>query len=1067
MKITTFTTLLVAASLAVMGQSVDFNAWQDPLISGINRLPARATLYSHPSAESALTKTREESGRFLSLNGEWDFAWYPKPGDVPASVGTAGYQPEWKKIPVPSNWEMHGYGTPIYTNSVYPFKVDPPFINDHDNPVGIYQRSFDRPAGYEDQQVILHLGGVSSAYRVWVNDTFVGYAEDTCLPSEFDVTKLLQHNDNKLVVQVWRWCDGSYFEDQDHWRMSGIHREVLLLARPKQGIDDIATAPRQIDENKWALDIRPTMHGLDLENADRFTVRATLLDHARAPVGGGEISAKAVVNEFYPQRENVAFGNLLSLEVEAPRLWSDEDPYLYTLLVALHEDGQKEPLSVYPINIGFRSVEVSEDGVFLVNGEPVLLYGVNRHDHSAENGKTVTRRDMEKDILTMKRFNINAVRTAHYPNDPYIYDLCDKHGLYVIDEANVESHGVRGLLTNQAEWTPMMLERITRMVERDRNHPSIVIWSLGNEAGQGPGHAAMAGWVKEEDPTRLVHYEGASSVRSAPGFINQSQKPEYDQSVRYNGNPYDPSWVDVISRMYPSVAQLKGMVDYQNENQLKRPIMPCEYSHAMGNSLGNFDEYWELIRSEPRLMGGFVWDYRDQGVLKENDNGETFLAYGGDFGDTPNTGPFCLNGIVDSFGNPKPQTWQVKKSHQPIAVTWNGDAFTATVENRFYFQDLSKYKAVAQILENGEVIATETFTVDNLAPQSSKAVKLPLSKPEIKSGREYLVRVLFTLANASTWGSRGHVVAFDEFVTDWKADAQDNVVEEREVALQTSEDAYTVQIGDDSYTVSRESGFLTSLVRGTEILESPLRPNFWRAMTDNDKMGASLKAPEAYAQWPWKAVHEKLQFNSVTAVETDSGVEIIALTKLPEVGVEELKLVYSVSKSGQFDVELTMVRGDESPLLPRFGITFGLDEGYEEAEFYGRGSRETQWDRKSGTPLALTTSKLEKLHYDYARPQENGTRTDTRFLHVSGEGLQGLHFIGSPTFDFSVWPYTQEILSSAAHPYDLKSAGYWTFNIDLRQMGIGGDDSWTTKALPMEKYRLESLGRTLEFKLTF
>lgn len=1062
--------LLIISLLACVcgfARADDFNAWQDPTISGLNRLPARATLFSYPDIESARQQPREESGRFASLNGEWDFAWYAKPGDVPETLGTPDYSPDWKKIPVPSNWEMHGYGTPIYTNSVYPFPVDPPRIAPEDNPIGIYKRSFDVPESFEGQQVLLHFGGVSSAYRVWVNGKFIGYAEDSCLPSEFDVTEYLQPADNELLVQVWRWCDGSYLEDQDHWRMSGIHREVLLLARPKQGIEDIATAPRQIDGDNWAMDVRPTMRALDDASAESLEVVSQIFDADGNEVASNVISAKAIINEFYPQRENVPFGNVISMNVENPRLWSDEDPYLYQLIVSLRKKDGGEVLSAYPINVGFRSVEVDAEGVFRVNGEPVLLYGVNRHDHSAVNGKTVTREDMELDILTMKRFNINAVRTAHYPNDPYIYHLCDKHGLYVIDEANVESHGVRGLLTNQPEWAMSFVERAVRMVERDRNHPSIVIWSLGNETGQGPAHAAMAGWIRDADPTRLIHYEGASSVVTDPEYIPMNDSENYDQSVRYNGNPYDPAWVDVISRMYPSVAQLKDMVEYAHDKQLARPIMPCEYSHAMGNSLGNFDEYWDLIRSEPRLMGGFVWDYRDQGVLKKNDEGELFLAYGGDFGDTPNTGPFCLNGIVDSYGQPKPQTWQVKKSHQPIGTSWGDDPLKVTVDNRYCFSTLDHIQGIAEVLEDGVMVAKTLLSPDGILPQSETEMTLPLSKPTIKPGKEYVVRVIWTLKTATSWAPAGHVIAFDEYVTDWSADAANDAAEAVAEKIDVSDDMISYTSGDSVYKISRSTGFLESLTRdGKELLASPLRPNFWRVMTDNDKMGARLKAPEAYAQWPWKQINDEFTFDSVEVLEGDKQLQIVAKAARPAVGASDITLTYTFAVDGGFNISLAMQRLDDSPLLPRFGLTVGLVDGYQMAEFYGRGSRETQWDRKSGTPLAFNKTKLHNLHYDYARPQENGARVDTRWLTLAGSNVPKLEIEGHPQFDFSLWPYTAETLAAAGHPYDLKEAGFWTLQIDLRQMGVGGDDSWTTKALPMEQYRLESLGDRLELKLS-
>ena len=1053
---TRFLALGSALGLIVPAISAEFTAHQDPTISALNRLPARATLYSYPSSKKALGMDREQSGSWSTLNGDWQFAWYPKPADVPSSVGTAEYQPEWKTIDVPSNWEMRGYGTPIYTNTVYPFVVNPPFISPADNPVGIYQRSFDLPAGFDEKQIVLHFGGVSSAYRVWLNDSFIGYAEDSCLPSEFDITTLAKPTGNKLTVQVWRWSDGSYLEDQDHWRMSGIHREVVLMARPKQGIEDIATRTIRQSHHIWNLEVRPKLQNLTEAKWDDYQVTSVLYDASGSEVARNQISAQDIATERFPQRENLPFGNLISIPVENPKLWSAEQPNLYKLVVSLEKGGKT--IEANPISIGFREVRYDEKGQLLVNGTSVLLYGVNRHDHSDVDGKAITRADMEKDILTMKRFNLNAVRTSHYPNDPYIYELCDKHGLYVIDEANLETHGVNGLLTNQPEWGASYLERGIRMLERDRNHPSIIMWSLGNESGQGANHAAMAGWMKEADPTRLIHYEGANSDPFHRDFISQKDQARYNSKVAMNGNPNDAAWVDVISRMYPSVVELRGML--ANENGM-RPIMMCEYSHCMGNSLGNFAEYWDLIRSEPRLIGGFVWDYRDQGVWKDSDKGR-FLAYGGDFGDKPNSGNFCINGIVASDASPKPATWEIKKVQQPVATRWIDDK-AIEVENRYFFSDMNHLAGNLELLEDGKVISNSSIEVTDLKAGQKRRLPIKLAQPALKPGAEYIMRVVWSLKSKTTWAPAGHEIAFDEHIVSWsKADTS---ISEPPASLTITDagDDITMIDGNNEYRIRKSDGAMISAKRsGTELLAAPLKPNFWRAPTDNDVHGTSRDRLHTLDIWPWR---DALSNATVESVRIEDPA-VVATLNLPTVDCRA-EIRYAVLESGKLNATLQMTRGKNSPRLPRFGMTLGIPSNYEQSEFYGRGRTETQWDRKTGTPLELNKLAIADLRYDYVRPQESGTRVDNRWLKLSGNGVPKLRFSAEPHFDFSLWPYTQETLEQAAHPVDLKPAGFWTLHIDKRQMGVGGDDSWSHKALPLPQYRLEALGPDLKFEFQF
>lgn len=1045
-------TLIISIVLFSSAIAEDFRAHQDPVISGINRLASRASTYSFTNEGNALSHDRAKSERFLSLNGEWQFAWFAKPNDVPTMPdGVTRWD---QKIDVPSNWEMRGFGTPIYTNATYPFPVNPPFIDEKDNPVGVYRREFELPTAFADHQIVLHFGGVSSAYRVWVNGKFIGYAEDARLPSEFDITSAIAEGKNQITVQVWRWSDGSYLEDQDHWRMSGLHREVLLLARPKMGIADVAVRTVRQQGDDWKFEVRPRLQNLRNEKWNGYKLQVKLLDAAGTEVAQGQLDASKIANEFYPQRENVAFGNLFSIPVKKPRLWSAEHPNLYTALATLKKDGKL--VETVPIRVGFREVSYDDKGVLHVNGRPILLYGVNRHDHSATEGKAVSREDLLKDVLTMKRFNINAVRTSHYPNDAYFYDLCDIYGVYVCDEANVESHGVRGLLTNMPEWATAFVERGTRMVMRDRNHPSIIIWSLGNESGQGPNHAAMAGWMKESDPTRLMHYEGASSDNYAADFVRQGNKKKYTQAVRYGGNPYDPKWVDVISRMYPSVEQLEAMARNAKGPNKTRPIFPCEYAHCMGNSLGNFAEYWDLIRREPQLAGGFVWDYRDQGVWKSTSDGRKFLAYGGDFGDKPNSHNFCLNGIVDSEGNPKPATWELKKAHQPMRVTWV-EGGSLSVKNRHFFSTCDHLQGIYILLADGKEISRHNLDLASIPPGEKEVVNVP-AKPEVdKLGREWVARVEWTLKKETPWAPVGHVVAFDEQIL-LREDESDEDEEKSEFSVDDVNGSLVIKQKNRSYRISKEDGTLTSLVSNDkELLASPLKPNFWRVLTDNDRRGTK-KSYERIPQWKWKAALEGAELESVQK----DGDGVVATLRLTEVA-SRLTIRYLPVSQNRLAVKMKLVRENFDTILPRFGVTAGVISDFTDAEFYGRGRTETHWDRKSGTPLEHIDTPISKLRYDYARPQESGHRTDVRRLELTGEGVEPLK-IDAEQFDFSIWPYTQEDLETAAHPTDLEDAGYWTLQIDKRQMGVGGDDSWSLKSLPLPKYRLESFGKEIEFE---
>jgi len=1029
--------------------------YQTPTINGRYRLRPRSTSFTFDSVQKAKTFDREQSGYFQSLNGDWKFAFAPKPADAIAGFEATDFDDsQWKEIDVPSNWEMRGYGRPIYTNTVYPFKVDPPYIKADDNPVGHYIRTFEVPQTWDGRQIVLHFGGVYSAYYVWVNGELAGYAEDSCLPSEFDISSLVKEGSNKVAVKAFRWADGSYLEDQDHWRLSGIYREVFLEARPRQGFEDITIRTKKIaDSENWQLQVRPRLRRDNADNYKDHKLRFTLQSGDETIGDATVVEAKEVLYEYWPQREKPPFA-LISTEVANPNLWSAEHPTLYTLTCELL-DNEGNVKDATAIRVGFRSVDL-KDNVFRVNGKKVKLIGVNRHDHDHINGKALDREDLRRDVELMKQLNFNSVRTSHYPNDAYFYDLCDEIGLYVMDEANCESHGVKGLLTNDPDWAASYLERAVRMVQRDKNHPSIVIWSLGNESGMGAGHAAMSGWIKDADPTRPVHYEGASAVMDDPRYIPFNDREKYTQKVRYNGNPTDDFYVDMLSRMYPSVAQLKDMLAADNGD---RPIVMCEYAHAMGNSLGNLDEYWDLIRTEDRLMGGYIWDWIDQGLSKKAEDGTEFLAYGGDYGDTPNSSNFCINGVIASDRTLKPGSLQCKHVFQPIQVELNEDG-TATIENRFNFTDLSAVEGNYQVLKNGDVASEGQLPAIELAPQSKASFEIPSFEKE--DGHEYFVNVMFRFKDSPSWVSQDKIIASNQL-------ALGSITREskhralKSIESPATDETVKISAGGTSIVVNSKSGLLTQwTVKGKEIITSPITPNFWRAITDNDRIGGKIDTRNSKA---WiNAIQEA---STITVAKDGDIADAINTFFKMKSAKAKLFVTYSIQEQGELSIVCTLQRENDSPLMPRFGLQFTVPKSLSAVQYYGRGPFENYADRKSGALIGKYQSASDELVHDYVRPQETGNRCDCRWMKIGGGDSSITATAVSPSaFNFSVWPYSFENLKSALHTNDLKDSDNLTVNIDYGQMGVGGDNSWTDKALPMPKYRLNEKTIHWEVKLT-
>jgi beta-galactosidase len=1052
-SVNTFAQLVDKTPAAVPNAPAVFNTepWEDPLVNGINRDASRATAYSFGSVNEALQADREKSGRMLLLNGQWDFQFAEKPADAPKDFYKSRVS-GWKKIAVPSSVEMLGYGKPIYKSAVYPFRpVNPPYVPHDMNGVGSYQRTFILPANWNNMNVTLHFGGVSAGFKVWLNGKFLGYGEDSFLSSEFNVTPYLQAGENVLSVQNIRWSDGSFLEDQDQWRLSGIHREVMLLAEPKLRIADFFYQTKLDDQYKDALlSIRPRIENLTGKPIAGYQLKAQLFDKNKKAVLAKPMqrSVESIINEIYPRLDNVKFG-LLETKVTNPAKWSDEQPNLYTLTLSL-EDSTGRVLEVKSCRLGFRSVEFSkDDSKLLINGKVTYLYGINRPDHHATKGKALSRQDILEDVRTIKRFNFNCIRTSHYPMDPYLYDLCDEYGILVIDEANLETHGLGSKLSNDPQWTGAYLERATRMVMRDKNHPSIIIWSLGNEAGRGPNHAAMAAWIHDFDITRPVHYEPAQGTPQAEGYIDVTD-PRYlkpnDHSHRLQ-NPIDEPYVDIVSRMYPALYTAPLLVNQKNGDN--RPIFFVEYSHAMGNSNGNLKELWDQWRASKRVIGGAIWEFKDQGLLKRDSAGTPFFAYGGDYGEKYFDN-FTIKGTVASDGRPKAAMYESKHVFQPV-VTELVDAAKGLIKitNRSAVQTLAGYTVLLQVREDGRLVTQKALPLMGLAAGKDTVISIKSYLPALKAGHEYLGSVRFSLAQSQAWADKGYEIASDQFALT-AIPVVKSTKNEGAVALKDDTQAYVLSGKGFQISISKQNGALTSYrVNGQEQIFAPLLPHFTRPVTDNDHRG--WKAERKLK--PWFTAVPKLK-NIAADRSADGSVDITSNYKLMGDSAE-VKVTYTINNIGAIKVEQQLTpKASGLPNMPKVGMQGGIKRSFDNISWYGRGPMENYIDRRSGFESAIYKQTIQEFMEPYAVPQENGNRTDVRWMHLADKAQNGLLVVADSLLSMSAWPYTEANIVSAKHTNKLKDAGYITLNIDLIQMGVGGNDSWSDVAAPLDIYQI-------------
>lgn len=1030
-------TLILAmplCGLCAEDKSTTANDWENPEVVGRNKEPGHCTLMVYPDVETALA-CEGASPYFQCLNGKWKFNCVTKPADRPADFYRPGFDvSKWAEIPVPSNWEMQGYDKPIYLNIRYPHPTNPPYIAHDYNPVGSYRRQFTIPDSWDGRQVFLHFDGVISAMYVWINGQMVGYSEDSMTPAEFNITPYLQKGENTLAAEVYRWCDGSYLEDQDMFRLSGIYRNVYLFAAPKVHIRDFAVRATLDNQYKdGVLQIRPKLITYGQTDTKGWTVQAQLYDN-RQPVLAQplNIEAEKILHEDYPQRDNVRFG-LLRATIPNVKSWSDETPNLYTLVLTLH-DAQGKIVEAESSRIGFRTVEI-KDGQFFVNGRSIKLFGTNRHEHDPDTGKAVSVARMIEDIKLMKAHNINALRMSHYPNDPHMYELCDRFGIYVMDEVNLETHGVGGLLSNIPVWHTSFVERAIRMVERDKNHACVVIWSLGNESGCGPNHAAMAGWIHDYDPTRPVHYEGAA------------------------GRPLDYPYVDMISRMYE---RIPGIIRLAT-NEDTRPMVLCEYAHAMGNSVGNLPEYWQAIRSHKRLIGAFVWDWVDQGIRKKAADGTSYWGYGGDFGDVPNDGNFCCNGLVQPDRKPNPSLAEVKKVYQRIHVApADLSARQVSIENEYDFRSLDFVEGSWELRCDDKVVQQGKLPRLTLGPKQTQKIEIPFDKPSPTPGAECWLKVAFTLAEDASWAPKGHVVAWDQFAVPLESPAAVAAAIDRmpQATPRDQGNVYAVSGGDFVVTIGKTSGAIESLkFKGNELVASPLIPNFWRPPIDNDNGNGMVRRLGA---WKNAGVGRTVESVLVEQVRPQL-VRVTTRATLPVGDGTKYTTVYDVYGSGDIVVEASMEPVGKVPELVRFGMQMALPGKYSTMTWLGRGPHENYWDRNSGAAVGLYSGSVEELLHVYTRPQESSNRTDVRWLTLTDNNGAGLMAVGMPLLSVSAWPYSMTDLEQAKHIHELPRRDFVTLNLDWRQMGVGGDDSWG--ALPHDEYRLPAKPYSYRFRL--
>lgn len=1074
-------TLLFGLLLPIQPSAQTVHDWENHHVLQINREPARA----------AFTPFHAQKGDCsICLDGTWKFRWTPVPDErIVEFYQTDFNDKDWVGFPVPANWEVNGYGTPIYVSAGYPFKIDPPRVMGEPkvdyttykerNPVGQYRRSFQLPAGWEARgQTFLRFEGVMSAFYVWINGERVGYSQGSMEPSEFNITNYLHAGENQIALEVYRYSDGSYLEDQDFWRFGGIHRSIHLLHTPDIRIRDYAvrTLPVSTDYQDFILQIDPQFSVYRGMTGKGTTLQGVLKDASGREIATLKGDVEDILdlehkagrmNEWYPQRGPRKLGRM-STTIKSPKRWTAETPYLYKLhLTLLTAEG--EVIEQVEQSVGFRSVEI-RNGQLLVNGAPVRFRGVNRHEHDPRTARVMSEERMLQDILLMKQANINAVRTSHYPNVSRWYELCDSLGLYVMDEADIEEHGLRGTLASTPDWHAAFLDRAVRMAERDKNHPSIVMWSMGNESGYGPNFAAISAWLHDFDPTRPVHYEGAQGAGGEP----------------------DPKTVDVISRFYTRVKQeylnpgiaegedkeraenarwerLLEIAERTNDN---RPVMTSEYAHSMGNALGNFKEYWDEIYSNPRMLGGFIWDWVDQGIYKTLPDGRIMVAYGGDFGDKPNLKAFCFNGLLMSDRETTPKYWEVKKVYSPVELRVESGGLRVT--NRNHHTDLSQYRCLWTLSIDGKQKDQGEITLPEVAPGESETIPLPVSiadmKASAKATSDLRLTISFILKRDALWAKAGHEVAWEQFCIQEGALLSSKL--ENRGRLKVRADEEHLSISGSGFSIQWEknaTGSLTSLTyHGKEMLahpaDFPLQPvtQAFRAPTDNDKSFGNWLAKD----WSLHQMdNPRISLDSFKHEVREDGAVIVRVqtrNRYKE-GMIVTKFLYTILSDGTIDLKTTFQPQGILPELPRLGIAFCLSSDYNTFIWQGRGPQDNYPDRKTSAAVGLWKGSVADQYVHYPRPQDSGNKEEVRRLMLTDRHGKGIRVDAvEDVFSASALHYTAQDLYKETHDCNLKPRSEIILSLDAAVLGLGNSSCGPGV---LKKYAIDKKEHTLHIRI--
>lgn len=1005
--------------------------WENPLVVGINKRPGHVPLGAYADVAAAVNGDRKASPYVCFLNGTWKFHLAPSPEEVPTGFEIESFDDStWAQIQVPGNWQLQGFDDkPLYINMHYPFEPDPPYVPAA-NPTGCYRTTFVFEPGWAGRDILLLFESVDSAFYAWINGQRVGYSQDSRLPAEFDITPYVNQGVNTLVVQVMRYSDGTYLECQDMWRMSGIQRDVIIYSKPHICLEDFTIRTlfdEQYTDATLYVEARITRNP---EMSD-YQVEAMLYDATGGPAltepMKASVSGRTSDSIRPPDKTACA---IMQQIVHQPCQWTAETPYLYLLVLTL-KDSQGAAIDFESCRVGFREIEI-KGGTLLLNGKRLVIRGVNRHEHHPERGRAVTEEDMRRDIILMKQLNFNAVRTSHYPNHPTWYDLCDEYGMYVIDEANVETHGVNGELSHNPLWVHAYMERAIRLVLRDKNHACVLLWSLGNESGVGPHHAAMANWIRAYDPSRFVHYEGGRA---------------------------GPEISDVFSAMYPNLEWIRTVLADPKE---KRPVLMCEYAYAKGNSTGNFFKFWDMVDAYPRFHGGFIWDWQDKALLHINSKGEQFYAYGGDFEEVfdyaryyqQNEDPqMCCNGIVGPDLVPHPGAYEVKKVQAPISVYTMSDqdilAGRLIVENKYHSLDLSHLDITWELLEDGRPIQNGKVSSAMIEAGNKGFIQIPHKLPELPApGAEYYLNIHFTLKEATAWAPKGHEVAWEQFRVPLPSNPGPLITLDSMPDLTFTEKDKQLILQNSSFELvfDKTTAMMVSYqFDGLSLIETGPTENYYRAPTDIDLL---MGNPPANVH-KWRAAGLDRLVRTVLSVQP-----VQINTKVVEIRVRshlqgadrmegiDSELIYRIYGSGDIILDNQVRISKSMPFVPRIGVELNLPAGLKTLAWYGRGPHENYVDRKLGAAVGLYTSTVDEEFTPYVHPSECGGKEDVRWLTLRNRDGAGLMVIALDRLHFSALHYTIQDLEQARHPFELTRCDEIILRLDGWHMGVGGDDGW-------------------------